>query len=228
MSATRILLVEDDERISRYLTLELEHEGYTPIPVLNGAAALDVFASENIDLVLLDLMLPDVSGVEVCRRIRKTSDIPIIMLTAKDATSDKVLGLDLGADDYLTKPFETEELLARIRAVLRRRSAGEESGDELAVGDLVMNLSAKTVVRDGKDIALTKREFELLQHLLENVDVVVSRESLLKNVWHWEYGGETNTVDVYIRYLRDKIDRGFTQPLIQTVRGFGYVIKSGK
>ena len=222
----RILLVEDDRKISRYLSLELEYEGYFPTVVPNGADALNSFDSDKFDLILLDLMLPGVSGVEVCRRIRKKSDIPIIMLTAKDTTSDKVAGLDVGADDYLTKPFEIEELLARIRASLRRTSSESASPEIYRAGDLEMNLLTKTVERQGRPIQLTRREFELLQYLMENQGIVISRESLLENVWQWGAAGETNTVDVYIRYLRDKIDKNFSSPLIQTVRGFGYVLKN--
>lgn len=222
---TRILLVEDDTQISRYLALELEHEGYVVEVFHNGADALDSFGTETYDLVLLDLMLPGLSGVEVCRRIRKKSNVSIIMVTAKDSVTDKVLGLDLGANDYLTKPFEIEELLARIRVALRRSTSVETTAEEYSIADLSMNLLSKTVKRGEIEIQLTKREFDLLQYLMENKGIVLSRESLLQNVWQWEFAGETNTVDVYIRYLRGKIDRKFDKQLIHTVRGFGYVLK---
>ncbi|MBN2625311.1 MAG: response regulator transcription factor [Spirochaetales bacterium] len=222
---TKILLVEDDVKISRYMSLELAHEGYSPTAVTNGADALEIFDSEDFALILLDLMLPGVSGVEICRRIRKKSNVPIIMVTAKDSTSDKVSGLDVGADDYLAKPFEIEELLARIRALLRRGAAQVTRESVYSMADLTMNVSTKMVERAGTPLSLTKREFELLQYLLENRDIVLSRESLLQNVWQWEFAGETNTVDVYIRYLRDKVDKPFDRPLIHTVRGFGYVIR---
>jgi len=226
-SELKILLVEDDVKISRYLVLELEHEGYRVETVHDGIAALDSFTAGSFDLILLDLMLPGLSGIEVCRRIRKTSEVPVVMLTAKDSTTDKVIGLDFGADDYLTKPFEIEELFARIRSVIRRKRTDASSEHETyRIGDLVMDVDKKQVTRSGKEISLTKREFELLAYLLENQDIVISRESLLEHVWKWESAGETNTVDVYIRYLRDKIDKGFDSPLIHTVRGFGYVLKT--
>jgi len=219
-------LVEDDHQISRYLALELEHEGYSTLISHNGTDALNSFDKEQFDLVLLDLMLPGLSGVEVCRRIRKKSSVPIIMVTAKDSVSDKVMGLDLGADDYLTKPYEIEELLARIRVILRRTVPSEQKEEVYGIEDLTMNLLTKTVERAGKVIQLTRREFDLLKYLMENRDIVLSRESLLEHVWQWENGGETNTVDVYIRYLRDKVDRDYDKTLIHTVRGFGYVLKS--
>ncbi len=225
---TRILLVEDDPQIARYLELELEHEGYSIGVINNGTDALGSFSAEKWDLILLDLMLPGMSGVEVCRRIRKESEVPIIMLTAKDSVSDKVLGLDLGADDYLTKPFEIEELLARIRAALRRKVTVDQSKSEYRIADLCMNLQTKSVQREGREIQLTRREFDLLKYLIENRDIVLSRDTLLENVWQWNYAGETNTVDVYIRYLRDKIDRNFETRLIHTVRGFGYMLRGNE
>ena len=220
-----LLVVEDETGIARFLELELTHEGYGVQVARNGKQALEIFSSSEFHLILLDLMLPEMSGIEVCRRIRKTSQIPIIMLTARDSTSDKVLGLDIGADDYLTKPFEIEELLARIRVALRRAESASEQEEILRIGDLELNRKTKSVLRGGQNLVLTKREFELLSYLLENREIVLSRETLLKHVWGWDYYGDTNTVDVYIRYLRNKIDIPAAGPLIHTVRGFGYVLK---
>jgi DNA-binding response OmpR family regulator len=222
---TRILVIEDEEKIARFLELELSHEGYTVEVAGTGRRGIETFEEKNFHLVLLDIMLPELSGTEVCRRIRRGSDIPIIMLTAKAGTSDKVLGLDMGADDYITKPFQIEELLARIRAALRRKDSGNRKEGEYRVADLVLNQHTKAVRRGDTPISLTKREFELLRYFLENLEIVLNRETLLKHVWGWDYYNDTNTVDVYVRYLRNKIDAPFPQKLIHTVRGFGYVLK---
>jgi len=224
----QILVIEDEVKIARFLELELSHEGYGVQVCHDGRAGLEAFESGSFHLILLDIMLPEISGIEVCRRIRKNSDIPIIMLTAKDSTSDKVLGLNIGADDYLAKPFEIEELLARIRVVLRRTRPEEERDRDICrVADLELDEDTKTVTREGRSLSLTRREFELLSYLMHNRDIVLSRETLLQQVWGWNYFGDTNTVDVYIRYLRNKVDVPFSRPLIRTVRGFGYMLKDG-
>jgi len=180
----------------------------------------------HFDLVLLDIMLPELNGLEVLRRIRRFSEIPVIMLTARDAVMDKVSGLDMGADDYITKPFAIEELLARIRVVLKRKVAAAETNHEiLSAGKLVLDKASHQVTYDGKLIQLTNREFILLEVLLENRSIVLSRDTLLEKVWGYDYMGETNVVDVYVYYLRNKIDDVVGEKIIETVRGVGYVIK---
>lgn len=223
--ADRILLVEDEEKLARVVELELKYEGYEVEKALDGRAGLELALSGTFDLVLLDIMLPALSGMEVLRRLRKESQIPVIMLTARDTVVDKVAGLDSGADDYITKPFEIEELLARIRAALRKRPTGKDEGDVLTAGPLVMDPERHEVTVKGKTVELTRREFDLLRYLLENKERVISRESLLDNVWGFDFVGETNAVDVYIRFLRAKIDEQFDMKLIHTVRGVGYVIR---
>ncbi|MFW6282247.1 MAG: winged helix-turn-helix domain-containing protein, partial [bacterium] len=204
----------------------LKHEGYQVDKIDNGYDGLNKIKENDYDLLLLDLMLPGIDGIEICNKIRDFSDLPIIMLTAKSELEDKVKGLDTGADDYLTKPFEIEELLARIRALIRRKKGDVESANILEIDDLEVNLDAHTVKRDNEKIELTKKEYDLLVYLIENEGIVVSRDKLLNNVWGYDYTGETNIVDVYIRYLRSKIDEPFEKKLIQTVRGVGYVLRS--
>ena len=220
-----ILIIEDDSQIARFIELELKHEGFQVDKIDNGYDGLNKIKENDYDLLLLDLMLPGIDGIEVCNKIRDFSDIPIIMLTAKSELEDKVKGLDTGADDYLTKPFEIEELLARIRALLRRKRGDVESANILKTENLEVNLDAHTVKRKDKKIELTKKEYDLLVYLIENEGIVVSRDKLLNNVWGYDYTGETNIVDVYIRYLRSKIDDPFDRKLIQTVRGVGYVMR---
>ena len=220
----KILLVEDEEKLARVVELELRYEGYEVEKAFDGRAGLDKALSGEFDLVLLDIMLPALSGMEVLRRLRKESQLPVIMLTARDTVVDKVAGLDSGADDYITKPFEIEELLARIRAALRKRPARPE-GETLSAGPLVMDADRHEVTVNGTAVELTRREFDLLKYLLENKERVISRESLLDNVWGFDFVGETNAVDVYIRFLRSKIDEAFDIKLIHTVRGVGYVIR---
>ena len=219
----RILLVEDEEKLARMVELELKYEGYQVEKALDGRKGLELALSGGFDLVLLDIMLPQLSGMEVLRRLRRESQIPVIMLTARDSVVDKVAGLDSGADDYVTKPFAIEELRARIRAVLRNKSG--QSGAPLAVGPLVMDVEKHQVMVRGQSVELTKKEFDLLRHLLENKDRVLTREALLDAVWGFDFVGETNSVDVYIRFLRSKLDDAFGLKLIHTVRGVGYVIK---
>lgn len=221
----RILVVEDEASLARFLQLELNHEGYQVGIARDGYEALTRVNETEWDLVLLDLMLPGLEGFEVCRRVREQSDVPIIMLTARDAVQDKIKGLDLGADDYVTKPFAVEELLARIRARLRRTGTQRPNEDKLVVADLVICRKTRQVTRDGKAIPLTRREFDLLAFLAENAGIVLSRETILSRVWGYDYYGNTNVVDVYIRYLRAKIDEPFPTRLLHTVRGVGYTLR---
>ena len=220
----KILLVEDEEKLARMVELELRYEGYEVEKAFDGREGLEKALSGDFDLVLLDIMLPSLSGMEVLRRLRRESQVPVIMVTARDTVVDKVSGLDSGADDYITKPFEIEELLARIRAALRKRPARQESA-VLTAGPLTMDPERHEVTVKGTPVELTRREFDLLRYLLENKEKVISRESLLDNVWGFDFVGETNAVDVYIRFLRAKIDEAFGIKLIHTVRGVGYVIR---
>jgi len=217
-------LVEDEKQIAMFIEMELTHEGYKVDVIHDGREGLKRAEEKEYDLILLDVMLPGLNGVEVCRRIRQFSIVPIIMLTAKSDISDKVLGLDVGANDYLTKPFAIEELLARIR-VYQRDKAISKKTDEIRVNDIVMNNKTHQVWREGKEIELTKKEYDLLQMLLKNKNIVLTREQLIENIWGYDYIGDTNVVDVFIRYLRSKIDEGFDNKLITTIRGVGYVIK---
>ena len=221
--AERILLVEDEEKLARMVELELNYEGYEVENAPDGRPGLDLARSGGFDLVLLDIMLPQLSGMEVLRRLRRESQVPVIMLTARDSVMDKVAGLDSGADDYITKPFAIEELLARIRAALRNKSG--QGGVPLAAGPLVMDVEKHQVTVRGQGVELTKKEFDLLRCLLENKDRVLTREALLDAVWGFDFVGETNSVDVYIRFLRSKLDDAFGLKLIHTVRGVGYVVK---
>lgn len=226
MEQPTILIVEDEEKLSRVLQLELEFENYKTEIANNGKDALALMEANDWDLVLLDIMIPELSGLEVLRRIRRTDqNTPIILLTARDAVHDKVSGLDLGANDYVTKPFQIEELLARIRVHLRKPVEKKQKRNELSVGDLFVDLDAHEVKRDGQLIDLTPREYDLLVCLLKNKNIVLTREQLIEQVWGYDYYGETNVVDVYIRYLRQKVDKGFSEAYIQTVRGVGYTIK---
>ena len=218
-----ILLIEDEEKLARMVELELNYEGYQVEKAFDGRSGLERALEGKFDLVLLDIMLPQLSGMEVLRRLRRESQVPVIMLTARDSVVDKVSGLDSGADDYITKPFAIEELLARIRAALRTKS-GRDS-QMLAVGPLAMEVESRRVTVRGQEVELTKKEFDLLRHLLENKGRVLTREALLDSVWGFDFVGETNSVDVYIRFLRSKIDEAFGIKLIHTVRGVGYVIK---
>ncbi|MBR3395527.1 MAG: response regulator transcription factor [Firmicutes bacterium] len=222
---SNILIIEDEAKIARFVELELSHEGYVCDKAEDGRKGLEMAESGAYDLVLLDIMLPELNGLEVLRRLRKTSDVPVIVLTARDAVMDKVSGLDMGADDYVTKPFAIEELLARIRLALRRGGASKTKEDLLVCGPLSLSVPRHEVRWDGSEIDLTSREFSLLQTLLENKNVVLSRDSLLEKVWGYDYMGETNVVDVYVRYLRNKIAAAGGENVIQTVRGVGYVIR---
>jgi len=232
MNEIKILLVEDEEKLARFVELELCHEGYTVTKAFTGREGFDLAASGKFDLVLLDIMLPELNGMEVLRRLRRTDvKVPVIMLTARDETMDKVAGLDLGADDYITKPFAIEELLARIRVSLRKHAVNESIGDAVASGEILsacgVSLDTKRYLVTVNDtpVELTKREFDLLHYMLLNKGVVVTRDMLMENVWDYDFDGGTNAVDVYIRFLRTKIDEVFDIKLIHTVRGVGYVIR---
>ena len=220
----RILIVEDEMKIARFIELELAHEGYEVAVSGDGRSGLEKVAAWKPDLIVLDLMLPRLSGIEVCRRVRQERDTPIIMLTAKDDVSDKVMGLDMGADDYMTKPFAIEELLARIRVGLKKHRAGRSTAlPVLTAGKLRVEPASYSVSYDGKPIALTKKEFDLLRYLMEHRDPAVPRDTLLCDVWGYDYAGDTNIVDVYIRYLRQKIDEPFQIKTIHTIRAVGYM-----
>ena len=221
----RILLVEDEEKLARMVELELKYEGYAVEKAFDGRKGLERALSGEFDLVLLDIMLPQLSGMEVLRRLRRESQVPVIMLTARDSVMDKVSGLDSGADDYVTKPFAIEELLARIRAALRSQGGQETAGTVLSAGEVSMDVERHQVMVGGAPVELTKKEFDLLRCLLENKGRVLTRETLLDTVWGFDFVGETNSVDVYIRFLRGKLDDAFGIKLIHTVRGVGYVIK---
>lgn len=222
MSKPHILVVEDETKIARVLELELEFEGYQVTKAHDGMEGLRLYREQEWDLLLLDIMLPGLSGTDLLKRIRSgDEDTPVIMLTAKDAVSDKVTGLDLGANDYVTKPFEIEELLARIRAALRTKSDQQL----MSIEDLTVNVSTHEVHRGEHSIELTAKEFSLLVYLMKNKRQVLNREQLLEGVWGFDYYGDTNIVDVYIRYLRNKLDKGYETKLIHTIRGVGYVLK---
>lgn len=222
----RILIVEDEEAIARFVELELRHEGYEVGKAADGRAGLEMALSGKYDLVLLDIMLPLLSGMEVIRRLRKESQIPVIMLTARDTVMDKVSGLDMGADDYITKPFAIEELLARIRTALRKRPQGQSAAGVLTCGPVSMDVARHQVSCQGNPVELTSREFDVLKLLMENQQIVLSRDTFLAKVWGYDYMGETNVVDVYIRYLRSKLDDAYGVELIHTVRGVGYVLRA--
>lgn len=220
----RILLIEDEKNLSRFIELELRHEQFAVTVVYDGLTGLHVATAEEWDLILLDLMLPGLDGIEVCRRVRLLKKTPIIMITARDSVHDRVTGLDCGADDYIPKPFAIEELLARIRVVFRRQEEAEPS-EVLAVDDLSVNMRTRVVMRAGAEIELTKREYELLIAFMQNAGRVLDRETLLDNVWGFEAAVDTNVVDVYVRYLRNKIDVPGQQSYIRTQRGVGYVMR---
>ncbi|WP_018930340.1 response regulator transcription factor [Gracilibacillus lacisalsi] len=226
---TKILIVEDEEKLARVLELELGYEDYQTTIATDGQTAFQLLQENDYDLVLLDIMLPGISGLEILRRYRKTNTAtPILLLTARDEVHDKVSGLDLGANDYITKPFQIEELLARVRAQLRQAGPANSLQDQLNYQDLTIDLQSRDVTRNGKIIDLTPREYDLLTFLLQNKNQVFSRDQLLDKVWGFDYAGDTNVVDVYIRYIRNKIDKPFEKVTIQTVRGVGYTIKDVK
>ncbi|HME82539.1 MAG TPA: response regulator transcription factor [Candidatus Eremiobacteraceae bacterium] len=218
----KILVVEDDVQIAKVLRLELEHEGFEVEVCGDGASAIER-ALKGPDLIILDLLLPRIDGLEVCRRVRRHSSVPIIMLTAKDAVPDRVTGLDTGANDYLAKPFSIEELLARIRVQLREREPGERV---LEIKDLVLNRDTHEVSRNGRAVSLTAKEFSLLEFLMMYPNKVHTRDEIFNSVWGSDFLGESNLIDVYIRYLRNKVDDASDEKLIQTIRGVGYALRA--
>ncbi|GAA3609031.1 response regulator transcription factor [Secundilactobacillus similis] len=228
--STTLLLVEDEEGLVDYLRTELQFEDYTVYVANDGKTALSTFENlrGQLDVILLDWMLPKLDGLEVLRRIRKTSDMPVVMMTARDYVGDKVAGLDTGADDYITKPFEIEELLARLRVILRHKKTETRPSQESSyqIDDLILNTKLRQVTRNNQIIQLTQREYELLLTLIQHSGETMSRDDLLNTVWGIDFEGQPNVVDVYIRYLRNKIDRDFGAKLIHTVRGVGYVLSA--
>lgn len=225
MERKRVILIEDEVKLARFVELELRYEGYDVTVCYDGREGLQMVTDGNYDMILLDLMLPGLTGIEICRRVRKFSNVPIIMLTAKDETMDKVAGLDSGADDYLTKPFAIEELLARMRVAFKHAHAGGAKKVILEVQGLEIDTDKRMVTVNGTVVDLTKKEYELLLYLVQNKNIVLSREQILNEVWGYSYIGETNVVDVYIRYLRSKIDEAFGIKYIHTIRGVGYYVK---
>lgn len=230
MKTPVILIVEDEESLISFIAEELKYEHYEVLIAMDGQEALELFDTneEKISLLLLDWMLPKVDGLTVARKIRRRSQVPILMMTARDQVVDKVSGLDAGVDDYLTKPFDIEELLARIRVILRREERIQLLQNDPIINqyqDLVMNVVKRTVTRDGQDIMLTQKEFDLLYELMKKPEEVFTRDELLNTVWGYDYIGQTNTVDVFVRALRNKLDDEQHPRLIQTVRGVGYVLR---
>ncbi|MFN8612709.1 MAG: response regulator transcription factor [Vulcanimicrobiota bacterium] len=221
MSKPKVLVVDDEESILDFITMALEHEGYQVVSATTGTQALDVFQAERPQCVILDWMLPDLDGLQVCQRLRQASSVPILMLTAKGEWEDRVKGLDAGADDYLAKPFKYQELLARMRAVLRR--VGSDVGSVLTFGDLNLNVSNRTLLRQDKPVELTHREFELLEYLMRNPRQLVTREQLLTHIWGWDYDGNANVVEVHLSSLRSKLQDN-DRKLIRTIRGAGYIL----
>jgi DNA-binding response OmpR family regulator len=221
----RILLIEDEVHFASFMELELMHEGFSATVARDGRSGLKLALEETWDLVLLDLMLPGLDGADVCREIRKIKKMPIIMITARDSVSDRVSGLDGGADDYIPKPFAIEELFARIRVVFRRQEESAEPMTIFSSGGLTLERESRIVARGGSPVALTKREFALLEALMRNVNRVMSRETLLDLVWGYESVVDANVVDVYIRYLRNKLDEPGVPSVIEAVRGIGYVMR---
>ncbi|MGO5065479.1 response regulator transcription factor [Clostridium sporogenes] len=221
----KILIVEDEVKISRFLQLELQYEGYEIEQAYDGREGLDKALNEKYDLILLDIMLPKLNGMEVCRRIRQISDMAIIMLTAKDETTDIVMGLDTGADDYITKPFAIEELLARIRVAFKRKKIDIKYSNTICIKGLELDLDKHIVYYNKEVIDLTKTEFDLLKFFMENKNIALNRDQILNKVWGFDYLGDTNVVDVYVRYLRTKIDNKYNERFIYTIRGVGYLLK---
>lgn len=225
MERKKVILIEDEVKLARFVEMELRYEGYDVTVCHDGREGLQMVTDGNYDMILLDLMLPGLTGIEICRRVRNFSNVPIIMLTAKDETMDKVAGLDSGADDYLTKPFAIEELLARMRVAFKHAHAGGAKKVILEVQGLEIDTDKRMVTVNGTVVDLTKKEYELLLYLVQNKNIVLSREQILNEVWGYSYIGETNVVDVYIRYLRSKIDEAFGIKYIHTIRGVGYYVK---
>ncbi len=223
----KILVVEDEKDLNSVITRHLKKNNFSVDSVFDGEEALNFLEYENYDLVILDIMMPKLNGYEVIKKLRtKQNETPVLMLTAKDNIEDKVKGLDLGADDYLVKPFDFNELLARIRAIIRRKYGN--SSNQLSIDDLVLNISKKTVTRDGISIELTGKEYEILEYLMQNKAHILSREQIREHVWDFDYDGESNVIDVLIKNIRRKIDKLDSKSLITTKRGLGYVIKENE
>jgi len=226
MPKGKILVVEDEKQLSRLIELELKFEDYEVVVAYDGEEALNLSKDDSLDLILLDIMIPKINGIDVCKKVRQFSDIPILLLTAKSDTTDKVIGLDSGADDYITKPFEMTEVLARIRTAMRRTgTVRKEQHSALTIKGVAIDIKQHSVSYNTEHINLTKKEFDLLLYLTENKNIALSRDQILENVWGYDYFGDTNVVDVYIRYLRSKIDNVYDISLIDTIRGVGYMIK---
>ncbi|MBS3886743.1 MAG: response regulator transcription factor [Dethiobacter sp.] len=225
MPGERILIIEDEVKIARFVELELQYEGYSVEQEHDGRIGLERATAGSYDLIILDVMLPSLNGMEILRRLRQSSETPVIMLTAKDEITDKVMGLDIGADDYMTKPFAIEELLARIRSALKRKKAPAQGCKTLAIGPLEIDPDKHSVTFNKQEVDLTKKEYDLLKYLVENKNIAITREQVLEKVWGYDYCGDTNVVDVYIRYLRSKLDDRYNTKLIHTVRGVGYILK---
>ncbi|NME35341.1 MULTISPECIES: response regulator transcription factor [Fusobacterium] len=220
----RILVVEDEKDLNRIICKKLKVEGYSVDCCYDGEEAFDYINGTNYDIIIMDIMMPKKNGYEVLKEMRENkNNTPVLFLTAKDTIEDKVIGLDLGADDYLVKPFYFEELMARIRVLIRRKHGNIIN--ELKVADLVLNINTHIVKRGDKEIELSSKEFSILEYMMQNVGIVLSREKLEEHIWNYDYQGASNMIDVYIRYLRVKIDKDFETKLIHTVRGVGYVIK---
>lgn len=224
----RLLVVEDEKNLNKLITKKLTSEGYTVDSCFDGAEALDFLAAADYDGVISDVMMPKLDGFQMLQKMRQQGNItPVLFLTARDAVEDKVEGLDMGASDYLVKPFSFEELMARIRVLTRVRVQDAAAGSTYSIADLTLNTASRQVTRAGRSISLSAKEFALLEYLLRNRDIVLSREQIENNLWNFDYEGGTNAVDVYIRYLRKKIDEDFDRKLIHTVRGVGYVLRDG-
>jgi len=223
--ADKILVVEDDEGIAGTLYRGLTFEGYKVNTAYDGVVGLASARDDPPDLVILDWMLPGLDGLEVCRRLRSAGSTPILMLTAKDAVADRVQGLDAGADDYLVKPFAFDELLARLRALLRRAKPSGEVGETLKFADLVLDTGAREVRRGNRKIELTAKEFDLLELFMRHPRQVLTREVIFDRIWGYDFGGESNIIEVYVRYLRQKTETEIEPRLLQTVRGYGYVLR---
>ncbi len=222
----RVLIVEDEVKLSRFIELELKHEGYSVDIANDGRAGLTMFKENSYDMILLDLMLPEINGMELIRRVRLESQVPVIMITAKADVMDKVSGLDSGADDYITKPFAIEELLARMRVALKKNHTREENADgKFKLKNLVLEPMQRVARVDSTELELTKTEFDLLLYMVQNKNIVLTRDQIINHVWGYNYMGETNVVDVYIRYIRAKLDDRFDCKYINTIRGVGYIAK---
>ena len=222
----KLLIVEDEKRLCQTIAKHLKAEGYTIDTCYNGSDAIDYIEGTEYDAIILDIMLPGIDGIAVLKKVRsKKLKTPVLLLTAKNTVEDKVTGLDSGADDYLTKPFSLEELSARIRVMIRR-SGVERVDNFLTVGPLTLDTDKKVAIREGKEITLTAKEYSILEYLMHNKEIVLSREKIQQHIWNYDYEGGSNIIDVYIRTLRNKFAAKFDQKLIQTVRGLGYVIKS--